>query len=82
MASNNIHADTVLHAAEYEWATWRMYNRIVDHRQKNPLQTSYTSTSSTERTTDNEMTNRIVDSNSSRVTFEDNLEGEIFDLDL
>jgi hypothetical protein len=24
-------------AAEYDWATWRMYNRIIDHRQKHPL---------------------------------------------
>jgi hypothetical protein len=24
-------------AAEYDWATWRMYNRIIDHRQKYPL---------------------------------------------
>lgn len=24
-------------AAEYDWATWRMYNRIIDHRQKNPV---------------------------------------------
>lgn len=23
--------------AEYDWATWRMYNRIIDHRQKYPL---------------------------------------------
>lgn len=26
--------------AEYDWATWRMYNRIIDHRQKHP--TTYT----------------------------------------
>jgi len=24
-------------AAEYDWATWRMYNRIIDHRQKHPI---------------------------------------------
>lgn len=24
-------------AAEYDWATWRMYNRIIEHRQKHPL---------------------------------------------
>jgi hypothetical protein len=24
-------------AAEYDWATWRMYNRIIDHRQRYPL---------------------------------------------
>ena len=24
-------------AAEYDLATWRMYNRIVDHREKHPV---------------------------------------------
>ena len=24
-------------AAEYDWATWRMYNRIIDYRKKHPL---------------------------------------------
>ena len=24
-------------AAEYDWATWRMYNRIIEYRQKHPL---------------------------------------------
>ena len=24
-------------AAEYDWATWRMYNRIVDYREKYPV---------------------------------------------
>ena len=24
----------------YDWATWRMYNRIVDHRQKHPVRSS------------------------------------------
>ena len=28
-------------AAEYDWATWRMYNRIVDHRQKYPVKYSH-----------------------------------------
>jgi hypothetical protein len=28
-------------AAEYDWATWRMYNRIIDHRQKHPLTYQY-----------------------------------------
>ena len=24
-------------AAEYDWATWRMYNRIIEHRRKHPV---------------------------------------------
>ena len=28
-------------AAEYDWATWRMYNRIVDYRQKYPVKYSH-----------------------------------------
>ena len=31
--------------AMYDWATWRMYNRIIDHRQKHPLGTDYESQS-------------------------------------
>ena len=23
--------------SDYDWATWRMYNRIIDHRQKYPV---------------------------------------------
>jgi hypothetical protein len=24
--------------SDYDWATWRMYNRIIDHRQKYPVE--------------------------------------------
>jgi hypothetical protein len=30
----------------YEWATWRMYNRITDHRQRHPVKISPDDTSS------------------------------------
>ena len=28
---------TTISSSMYDWATWRMYNRIVDHRQKHPV---------------------------------------------
>jgi hypothetical protein len=29
----------------YDWATWRMYNRIIDHRQKYPVKLDEDTTS-------------------------------------
>jgi hypothetical protein len=29
----------------YDWATWRMYNRIIDHRQKHPTKLNEDTTS-------------------------------------
>lgn len=29
------------HDQHYDWATWRLYHRIVDHRQKHPLTPTY-----------------------------------------
>jgi hypothetical protein len=31
--------------SDYDWATWRMYNRIIDHRQKYPIKLNEDTTS-------------------------------------
>lgn len=38
-------------AAEYDWATWRMYNRIIDYRQKYPVAHPNEDSSSSELST-------------------------------
>jgi hypothetical protein len=73
----------------YDWSTWRLYHRILEHREKHPLTASYYhdvehsqsaggggSAPSTSR-------GREVASRASHVHFEKSpLEGEVFELEL
>ena len=81
-------------AAEYDWATWRMYNRIIEHRQKHPLpyvgneETAASKFETTTATTTEEGSIALVSDDDENLQ-EENLQqqhypeyGEVFDLDL
>ena len=68
----------------YDMATWQMYNRIIDYRQRNPLSSNYhqdsaeassISKSNEESTSEQPMTAK-------KVEILDTFEGEVFQLDL
>lgn len=84
-------------AAEYDWATWRMYNRIIEHRQKHPLPYVDEDNSASSETTSSAFINvEGPDSSSFPIVSDDENQsldeekpqqhypeyGEVFDLDL
>jgi hypothetical protein len=74
-------------ALVYEEATWRMYNRIVDHRQKHPVSAHYDAQVSTALSSSQDGYNVAVPvmqlaPNSSLRRDNDPLDGEIFDIEL
>lgn len=78
----------------YDWATWRMYNRIVDHRRKNSVRSYNYYDDSTEASTETQQSYPHFRAMSTMVNAADYehsfpldqpeylLEGEVFDLDL
>jgi hypothetical protein len=78
----------------YDWATWRMYNRIVDHRRKNSVRSYNYYDDSTEASTKTQQSYPHFRAMSTMVNAADYehsfpldqpeylLEGEVFDLDL
>jgi hypothetical protein len=68
------------YAAECEWATWRMYNRIVDHRQKHPVSSDYDIAS--QAAEDNTFAFPVMHAAPDTRFDDEPLEGEVFDLEL
>jgi hypothetical protein len=80
----------------YDWSTWRLYHRIVEHREKHPLTTSYfndpenavsASRKGAPRSSSGESRSRHASASrkgrASRVQFgKSPLEGEVFELEL
>ena len=84
-------------AAEYDWATWRMYNRIIEHRQKHPLPYVHEDITASQDTTTSAFVNTEGPDSSGFPTVSDDENqsldeeraqqhypeyGEVFDLDL
>jgi hypothetical protein len=84
-------------AAEYDWATWRMYNRIIEYRKKHPLPYVHEDNAESFDATSVNLTNTDGPDSSSDCTIIDNENqliqdeilqqhypeyGEVFDLDL
>jgi hypothetical protein len=44
-ANVNVEDDLEEIRGDYDWATWRMYNRIIDHREKYPVKLNEDTTS-------------------------------------
>lgn len=78
--------ENLVNAAEYEWATWRMYNRINDYRQRHPVCADYDTSSPTlspSRHGDFPPVAHVTPTQSVQfIGVDEALEGEIFDLDL
>ena len=76
----------------YDWATWRMYHRIMEHRLKHPVGTDYDSEAqpgmgSPTPTTRNAFLPMVAHENiqiapAAHIHFDDLLEGEIFELEM
>jgi hypothetical protein len=74
------------HTDLYDWFTWRMYHRIVDHRQKNPLAPAYYESSRGISAGTSGLSNMVPGSPLTRGNQPSEtpplLEGEVFDLEL